>query len=200
MKRLIVGLAGGVGSGKSTVARLFRKMKRSARILDADVVGHRVLARPRIRQALVDAFGPGVLRGGRIDRPALAEAAFRSARTVARLNRIVHPAILEEIRRTMARTRGWLILDASLLFETGVDALCDRVVFVDAPLDVRCARARAGRGWSAREVERREKYQWRPARKRARSDDVVDNAGPVARTERQVRRIVRELEQPGRAL
>ena len=200
MKRLIVGLAGGVGSGKSTVARLFRKMKRSARILDADVLGHRVLSRPEIRRALADAFGPEILDGRGVDRRALAKAAFGSPAAVKRLNRIVHPAILDEIRAVIGRTRGWLILDASLLFETGLDALCDRVVYVDAPLAIRRRRARVARGWPPGELERRERFQWRPARKRARADDVIDNAGPVARTERQIRNIVRELEQPDRVL
>lgn len=200
MKRLIVGLAGGVGSGKSTVARLFRNVKPSVRILDADVVGHRVRSRPAIRRALAAAFGPDILRGRGIDRRALAAAAFRSRTTVARLNRIVHPAILQEIRQATQRARGWLVLDASLLFETGIDALCDRTVFVDAPRAVRRRRAEARRGWPPGELERREKFQWRPARKRARADFVVDNGGSLARAERQVRNIVRDLEHPDRVL
>lgn len=190
MKRLVVGLAGGVGSGKSTVAALFRKW--GARIVDADAVGHRVLERPGIRARLRRAWGAGIFRNGRVDRRALAREAFRSRRSVERLNRIVHPAILREVRRRLRRARGCVVLDAALLFETGADALCDRIVFVRAPRGLRARRA-ASRGWAPEELRRRERFQWPVAYKSRKADYVIDNAGPRSRTERQARRIYEEL-------
>src|SRR5579872_2055018 len=80
VKRLVVGLAGGVGSGKSTVAAIF--IKQGARGIDADLVGHGVLDLPRVRAGLVRDWGAGILRGGRVDRAVLARLAFRSRKTV----------------------------------------------------------------------------------------------------------------------
>ena len=198
MKRLVVGLAGGVGSGKSTVARILRRLKR-ARVIDADAVGHRVLARPAVRRRLATIFGREILGpGGTIDRRELARRAFRSRATQSKLNRATHPAILAGIRKALGEARGWVVLDASLLFESGADALCDRVLFVDAPAGTREART-AARGWPPGERRRREALQWTPAEKRRKSDAVIDTAGPVARTERQVRRWLAGLDRPARA-
>lgn len=190
MKRLVVGLAGGVGSGKSTVARIFAKW--GARAIDADAVGHRVLDLPRMRAALARDWGRGILRGGRVDRAALARLAFRSRKSVARLNRRVHPAILREIRRRISAARGWVVLDAALLFETGADALCDVVVFVSAPRQVRAGRIRS-RGWGPGELRRRERFQFPVVYKKKKADYVLNNAGSKSRTEDQIQEICNEL-------
>jgi dephospho-CoA kinase len=190
VKRLVVGLAGGVGSGKSTIAALFRKW--GARVLDADALGHRVLDQPDVRNRLVRLWGPGLLRDGRIDRRALAAVAFRSGRSVERLNRTVHPAILRALRKEVRRSRGWLVLDAALLFETGIDVLCDRIVFVQASRAERIRRT-AARGWTSGELARRERFQRPPAYKKKQADFVIDNAGPRSRTTSQARMIFDEL-------
>ena len=190
MKRLVVGLAGGVGSGKSTVAAIF--IKQGARGIDADLLGHRVLELPAVRAGLVRDWGTGILRDGRVDRAALARLAFRSRKTVARLNRRVHPEILREIRRQIARARGWVVLDAALLFETGADALCDKIVFVSAPRALRARRVRS-RGWGPEELRRRERFQFPVVYKKKKADYVIDNAGPTSRTKEQTRKICDEL-------
>ncbi len=188
MNRLVVGLAGGVASGKSTVAAFFRN--RGARVIDADAIGHRVIDRPGLRARLVRAWGAGILRGARVDRGRLARAAFRSRADALRLNRLVHPAILREIRRRIARSRGWVVLDAPLLFEAGADRLCDRVVFVDAPRRLRHARAESGgRRMRPGEAARRERFQRSAAYKRRRADYVIDNTGPKSRTREQAVRM-----------
>ena len=186
----MLGLAGGVGGGKSTVAALFRKW--GARVVDADALGHRVLEDPRVRARLVRLFGDEILRDGRVDRRALAARAFRSRRSVERLNRTVHPAILRALRAALRRGRGWVVLDAALLFETGADALCDRIVYVHAPRAERERRVRA-RGWAPGELARRERFQLPPAYKRKKADFVVNNAGPPASTASQARKIFGEL-------
>lgn len=190
MKRLVLGLAGGVGSGKSSVAAIFRRW--GADVVDADVLGHRALEIPAVRSRLARAWGPGILKDGRVDRAALGRLAFRSKRDVARLNRLVHPAILREIRRRIARAGGWVVLDAALLFEAGADRLCDRVAFVDVPRHERIRRTRV-RGWDARELARRERFQWPVSFKRRKADYVIDNAGPKSRTIEQARRIYEDL-------
>jgi dephospho-CoA kinase len=193
VKRLVVGLAGGVGSGKSTVAAIFTN--EGARGIDADVLAHKVLGLPRIRAALARDWGKGILLRGRVDRAALARLAFRSKESVERLNRRVHPEILREIRRQVKRARGWVILDAPLLFETGADALCDKVIYVSAPFALRVRRTRA-RGWGPGELRRRERFQFPTVYKKKKADYVIDNAGPKSRTEVQTRRIIEELRRP----
>jgi dephospho-CoA kinase len=197
VKRLVVGLAGGVGSGKSTVAGIF--IKEGARGIDADALGHQVLDLPRMRAALARDWGTGILRDGRVDRAALARLAFRSRKDVARLNRRVHPEILREIRRRISRARGWIVLDAALLFETGADALCDKIVFVSTPRALRARRTRA-RGWGPGELARRERFQFPVAYKKKKADYVIDNTGPTSRTEEQTRKICDELRQLFRRL
>lgn len=186
----MVGLTGGVGSGKSTVAALFRN--RGARVIDADGIGHRVLDRPGVRARLVGAWGRGILRGPRVDRGALARRAFRSKASARRLNRLVHPAIRREIVRRIARSRGLVVLDAALLLEGGADRLCDRLVFVEASRAVR-ERRTARRGWAPGELARRERFQWSTVYKKRRADYVIDNTGPKSRTKKQVERICRDL-------
>ena len=127
-----------------------------------------------------------------MDRAALARLAFRSRESVARLNRRVHPEILREIRRRISRAPGWVVLDAALLFETGADALCDKVVFVSAPRELRARRTRA-RGWGPGELRRRERFQFPVAYKKKKADYVIDNAGPTSRTTEQTRKICDEL-------
>jgi dephospho-CoA kinase len=190
VKRLVVGLSGGVGSGKSTVAEIF--IKEGARGIDADVIGHRVLELPRIRRGLVRDWGPGILRAGRVDRAALAREAFRNRESVARLNRRVHPEILRQIRREIAKSRGWTVLDAALLYETGADALCDRVIFVSTPRALRERRVRT-RGWGPGELRRRERFQLPAAYKRKKADYIVENRGPKSSAAEQTRRICDEL-------
>jgi len=190
VKRLVVGLAGGVGSGKSTVAAIF--IKQGARGIDADALGHRVLDLPAVRAGLVRDWGEEILRDGRVDRAALARLAFRSRKSVARLNRRVHPEILKEIRRRIEKARGWVVLDAALLYETGADALCDRVVFVSAPRALRARRVRS-RGWGPGELKRRERFQLPVVYKKKKADYVIDNAGPTTRTVEQTRKICDEL-------
>jgi dephospho-CoA kinase len=186
VERLVVGLAGGVGSGKSTVASLFRNQ--GARVVDADRIGHRVLDRPVLRARLAREWGKGILRRGRVDRSALARAAFRDRASVRRLNRLVHPAILREIRREVREARGWVVLDAALLFEAGADALCDLVIFVDAPRAVRARRVRS-RGWAPGELARRERFQLPTAYKRKKADYVLDNRGPRSLAARRAREL-----------
>lgn len=191
MLRLVLGLTGGIGSGKSTVAGIFKKS--GAVVIDADALGHRVLEIPRVRKALVREFGPAILdTAGRIDRPALGRAAFRNRKSVERLNRRVHPEILRRIRRELSQAHGWVVLDAALLFETRLDGMCDRIAFVQAPRRLRLERIRK-RGWSGRELRRREAMQAPLAEKRKKSDVVIDNRGPVSRTVREVRRLMKEF-------
>lgn len=185
-ERYVVGLVGGVASGKSAVAELFRKCGAAA--VDADAIAHEVVDRPEVRDEIVRTWGAEVVTGGRIDRRKLAARAFRTSEDVRRLDAIVHPAVGQELVRRVQAARGVVVVEAALLLETGADALCDRVVFVDAPKAERERRA-AARDWEPGELERRERHQWPDERKRSRSHHVIRNDGSLTETERQVREL-----------
>lgn len=186
---LVIGLVGGIGSGKSAVSRLLAR--KGARVIDCDAIVGALLDAPSVRRKLVRAFGPGI-RGadGRIDRKALADRAFPDAPALRRLERIVHPPTLREIERELARARrdgiAAVVIDAPLLLETGLHRKCGLTVFVDAPARARARRVAERRGWSRGELARREKRQWPLARKRRMCDTVLPNRGSIADLSRQL--------------
>jgi len=181
---IIVGVVGGIGSGKSAVCRWVADRDPSVRMIDADRDGHRALALPNVRDQLRTEFGPEILGSdGLVNRPALAARVFgASAEQQAarlRLEGIVHPAI-ESLREQQlaefaaAGTISAVLLDAPLLLEAGWKDRCDAVVFIDVPREIRLQRVHA-RGWSSEELDRREASQWPVERKRAEADFIVEN-------------------------
>ena len=175
----VVGLAGGIGSGKSTVAGMLRKL--GASVLDADAMVHELLRQDRIIRKVVRRFGKEVLdsRGG-IDRGKLAKAAFASRRNIRDLEGILHPPVIDAVkRRTQAlrrsKRRCVVVIDAPLLFEAGLDRLCDEIVFVHVPKHERLRRLRKMRGWSRERLKRSEKHQKTLDYKRKNADRVIRN-------------------------
>jgi len=176
----VIGVAGGIGSGKSAFARALGKL--GARVFDADVSARRAMDDPDVRATLTSWWGPDVSGAdGKVDRARIASIVFEDASARRRLEDLIHPvvradaaAFIEEARRTGARA---VVLDVPLLFESGMDAMCTLVVFVEASPEVRAARVAATRGWAARELTRREAAQWPIDEKRRRSGVVVMNDG-----------------------
>lgn len=194
----VVGLVGGVGGGKSEAAAAFRAM--GARTVSADELAHRVLDLPDTRRKLVRWLGREVVRGGRVDRTAVARKVFADPAARARLERLIHPRVKRELAAEVrrARARGvLLVLEVPLLLETGTDRWCDAVVYVRTPRRVRRARVKASRGWTAAELARRERAQWPERRKRARADYVIDNRGSKAELRKRIREVHRRLTSPG---
>ncbi len=189
---LVIGLVGGIGSGKSAVGRLLAR--KGARIIDCDRIVARLLDRPAIRRAARRAFGRGVLAsGGRIDRRALADRVFPDPAALRRLERILHPPTLATVNRALAAARREklpaAVIDAPLLLETGLSRRCDLLLFVDAPLAARRRRVTANRGWRPGELARREKMQWTLAKKRRMCDTVLPNRGSIPELSRHVEKL-----------
>ena len=187
----VLGIIGGIGSGKSSLPRSVRKFRLG--ILDADSIAHDLLREPEQIGRLVQEFGTGI-RGsdGQISRGHLAEIVFgeRPEQLMARqkLEAILHPAVRKECLRqiqTVPQDVDFIILDAALLLEAGWTDLCDALVFVDTALPLRQARVSASRGWSSGELERRERCQWPVDRKREFADFVIDNSGAAEASGRQ---------------
>jgi len=191
---IIIGVTGGVGTGKSIVARLFQRL--GAEVFDADQVAHRLMepGRPVWKKIRAE-FGPEVLvRSGRINRQRLGHIVFRSRSRLKSLNRIVHPAvrrsILEDLKRLRRRRpNGVAVLDIPLLLESGRAYRTDAVVVVTAPVREAARRLEKRSGWPAREIKRRGSFQMPLREKVKKADFVVRNGGDLAATRRQVVRI-----------
>jgi dephospho-CoA kinase len=184
-----IGIAGGIGAGKSAVSGIFAGY--GAVTIDADAIARQVLCWPQVKARIAREFGEGVLEDGQVSRPKLANVVFADESLVKRLNAIVHPAVIDETKRMIDAARRdeacrAIVLDAPLLFEAELEGLCDYVVFVDAAEGARLERLTAGRGWEKGEMQRRERFQDSLISKRKRADYIVDNNGSLDETVRQV--------------
>jgi dephospho-CoA kinase len=185
----VIGLVGGVGSGKSCLSRLLSE-KHPIQIVEGDAAGHQVLTEPAVKESLRASFGDGIFTPeGEVDRRQVSRLVFGSApeQIAARKNleQIVHPRIKEILTRQVELARAQpgieaVILDAAVMLETGWRELCDRVVFVDVPLELRVRRVHDNRGWSREQLQQREESQFPLEQKRKEADDVVDNSGEVS--------------------
>lgn len=173
-----LGLTGPTGAGKTTVARLLEQ--NGIPLVDADAIARTVTEKGSpVLSALADTFGKDILfSDGSLDRRALAAVAFSSKENTEKLNAVTHPAILARIRRALADATGdAVILDAPLLFETGLDALCDHTVAVVADEAVRLARITARDGISEEAAKKRMAVQPDTAFYAARADILLYNNG-----------------------
>lgn len=196
---LLVGLTGGIGSGKSTVARMLAA--RGAIVIDSDVLARDAVARdtPGFRR-VVELFGPDVLGpGGELDRKKLADLVFNDDRLRGELEAIVHPEVRRRIAETIGEHSGTdrvVIVDTPLLFETGSEDAYEVVVVVDAAPETRIARL-AARGMDPEDVRARLASQMPLEEKAARADVVLDNEGTVAELEAQVAGLWEQLRARG---
>lgn len=206
-KPVVVGVVGGIASGKSKVTRMLGAMK--AVIISADEIGHRVLLMPDVRESLCSIFGDGILQvavadskeSRHIDRKKLGAMVFGDTQDKqvmrTKLEAIVHPRIRELGRAELARlvqeaTYPMIILDAPLLIEGGWLPYCDRVLFVDSPEAMRKQRAME-RGWTEKEWRNREAAQLSLPEKRKAASDVIVNDGTVEQLKQRVAEFVASL-------
>lgn len=180
----VIGIIGGIGSGKTSVARWVSNHA-NVKTIDADQLGHEALESPEIQRALRRQFGEEIFdEAGNIRRSALARLVFgegqrfRQART--QLEQVLHPAIeqrvIDAIDQAARDNQEAVLLDAAVLLEAGWRRRCDAVVFVDAPLDVRQRRVALRNGWTVDELHRREQSQLGIDEKKQRSDIIISNA------------------------
>lgn len=188
MKRpLVVGVIGGVGSGKSEVTRYLERL--DALVIHADSLGHEVLREQEVIDALTKYFGSEIVdqETGHIDRTRVASRVFgdtdESKTSRLMLESIVHPRIRQRIRETLDVALSHakhpvIVLDVPLLIESGWIDHCDRVIYVDAPLETRWNRSKE-RGWTREQFQARESAQVDLDTKRQSATDVLCNAGSL---------------------
>lgn len=178
---MVIGVVGGIGSGKSTVGRLIAELGAGI-VVDSDALARQALERDDVRAQIVRWWGPAVLTPeGKADRTKIASIVFERPEERTRLEALVHPIVRQSrgelIAQARAQGKSLAVIDAPLLLEAGIDKECDLVVFVDTPRERRLARVSATRGWTEAELARREAAQWDLDKKKASSDAVVANAG-----------------------
>ncbi|MEW6038932.1 MAG: dephospho-CoA kinase [Pseudomonadota bacterium] len=184
---LVVGLTGGIGAGKSTVARLFAV--RGVEVFDADEVAHRLLepGQPALK-AVVRAFGSGILSAdGGLDRAALRRRVFAEPKSRKRLEGIVHPLVYAELARLVLGVAGcYCLLCIPLLLETGRRRFVDRLLVVDCPEALQIERVVRRSGLPAEEVRAIMAAQVSRSERLAAADDVIVNAADPANLEAEV--------------
>lgn len=193
----LIGIIGGIASGKSTVAAEFGKL--GCAVIDADSIVHELLREDDVRDEVVRLFGPGVLNArGELDRKRLAAMVFADTKRLSALNKVIHPRVLQ-------RTEDWIaqyntdshakaiVLDMPLLVEVGWADRCDRVIFVKCDRKRRVERARAKGLSDDREIEIRENSQISLDNKVGLADNTVDNNSDFSALVRQIKEIFSEI-------
>jgi dephospho-CoA kinase len=193
----IIGVAGGIGSGKSFVARLFGEL--GCLVINADDQVREIYADPQVQATLQSWWGRQVINSqGELDRRAVAKIVFANPGEKLRLESLVHPRVAAMRQAAMEAAADdaqvvAYVWDIPLLFEAELAAKCDALVYVDTPLEQRLARVRQTRGWDENELSRRENLQTPLDNKRRMSNYILQNTADVGFARNQVREILSEI-------
>jgi dephospho-CoA kinase len=191
----VIGIAGGIGAGKSSVAQVLAEL--GCIVSESDVLARAALLEPEIRDELVKWWGKGILnQDGKVDRSKVAAIVFADAAQRQKLEQLVHPWIEDRRIEHFAHSpqdAPAFVIDAPLFFEAGLDGECDAVIFVDTDPQTRFSRVATSRGWNWAELAKREQSQMPLDEKRRRADYVVVNNGDWSELQAQVRRILNQL-------
>ncbi len=195
----IIGLTGGIGTGKSTVSAYLSE--KGIPIIDADQIARDITAvGSKTLEAITEAFGDGVLtENGELDRRALAETAFSSEEKKMLLEQITHRAIREEIDRRLREAalekEKLVVLDAPLLIESGTYLICDTVWVVCADRDVRMKRIAVRDGLSEEQILARMRYQLQDEKRNLYANVLLDNSGERSALYRQVEQLLGQIDE-----
>ncbi|MEK6250017.1 MAG: dephospho-CoA kinase, partial [Planctomycetales bacterium] len=190
----VLGIVGGVASGKTLASGIFSDL--GAVVLNADEIGHQVLRDPEILEAAQLRWGDGILdTNGQIDRRRVAAIVFADTPAAAGelqfLENLTHPQIARHLRKRLdhlaAGGTKQVVLDAALLLKTAWRELCDVIVFLETPYEIRQKRASA-RGWHSNELGRREARQLPLDFKRSEADLILDNSGTPEQLRQEIQR------------
>lgn len=197
LSKPIIGLCGGIGSGKSFVASEFERL--GGLLIGSDRLNHEILRRPEIVREISGWWGSDLLdEDGQLRRDRLADIVFRDKERRERLESLLYP-LIATAREAMIRVGiknsavKAIILDSPLLLESNLDRLCDVVVFVETERLERLRRVKTSRGWDAQKVQQREALQMPLAKKRARADMVIANNAPADEVRLQIAQVFDQI-------
>lgn len=190
-----LGITGGLGSGKSSACQ--RLKEKGAVIFDADNIAKEILQTiPEVQEKIAEVFGEAVIKNGVVDNQKLADIAFSNEENQAALNNIVHPFVIEEFekeREAMQNRGGLLVIDAPLIFESGLDNHLDYTVLIYATYKLRIARAIRRGNLSRDQILRRMELQMPEEEKRELASFVIENNGSVEHLYEEIDKLYNEL-------
>lgn len=192
---MIIGITGGIGTGKSTVLDILGK-KHGYIIFEADKLAHELMSKGNMAyNRITDCFGEGILdEEGNIDRSRFGKIVFADREKLAQLNHIVHPAVIEEISRRIDTLRQSghekFVIEAALLIESGCHKICDRVWYIDTEKNIRIDRLKKNRNMSDEQIENVMKNQLDKDDFLKAADAVLDNSGSIENTEKQIQNLL----------
>lgn len=193
---VVIGLTGGIASGKSTVSEMFREL--SIPVIDADIIAREVVEQGKpAYNKIVEVFGAEVIQqDGELDRPKLGSIVFYNEEKRLQLNKIVHPAVREEMNRQkeMYIKEGMqaIVLDIPLLFESKLTSLVDRILVVAVTPDTQLERLMKRNGFSEEEATARIQSQMPLEEKVKNADEVINNDGTIMGTKTQLQVILKK--------
>jgi dephospho-CoA kinase len=193
----VIGIVGGIGSGKTTAAREFTK--HCGFVIDCDVVGHELLGDDTVCRELREHWGESIFADdGSVDRDILGKIVFDSKNQLDALNAILHPRIAARIAELIATAQAdpkiiMIAIDAAVLFEAGWDKFCTHTIFVKAPLSQRVKRVTETRGWSKQTLLQRESSQFSLDSKAAKCSHTVDNCSTESHLKEQIFQFVKHI-------
>jgi len=188
-KKPVIGILGGIGSGKSTVAAEFAKL--GCGLIDADEIAHKLLEKKYVKEKIIALFGPVLDSAGKIDRKKLAEIVFVDADKLASLTKILHPFVLARTEQLINQYNQEnqvkaIVLDMPLLIEVGWEKRCDRLIFVDCERPLRVQRMREMGLFDENKIKIRENFQISLDNKAAIAENTINNNSGLSALVRQV--------------
>ena len=176
----IVGITGGIGSGKTTVCKIFSQL--SVPIFYADEEAKKILFEDkRIGEKVLKILGKEILSDGKLDKQKIADVVFADNKKLSKLNSIVHPVVQKIFLSwcKINKSQKYVLKEAAILFESGSYKDCDFVITVTAPENIRVKRVMARDKVSDKEIRQRMKNQWSDKEKTKRSDFIINNDGKL---------------------
>ncbi len=189
-----IGITGGLGSGKSTACQ--RLKEKGAVIFDADSIAKQILQNSLVQEQLVEEFGADIVQNETVNTGKLAKLAFSSEDSQVALNNIVHPHVIEQfeiIRDEIANTDSLLVMDAPLIFESGIDAHFDHTVLIYSTMKLRINRAMKRGNLSREQILRRMDFQMPEEEKRELASIVIENNGSIEHLYEEIDKLFADL-------
>jgi len=175
----IIGILGGIGSGKTTVANAFAKA--GCKVIDADKIAHELLEQKDVKSSIINIFGKAILTiEGKINRKKLADVVFEDSGKIKAINGIIHPLVLAQVEALISEYNTQnqvkaIVLDMPLLAEVGWEKRCNKLIFVDCKADLRLKRTMKNGILNESQLKRRENFQISLDKKKGIADNVLDN-------------------------
>lgn len=174
---MVVGLTGGIGSGKSTIVKMFSEFENIAIYIADDEAKKIMVTSPKIKNQLIAEFGKQVYINNELNRPYLASIVFNNKEKLTILNNIVHPVVNEHLQNFIKKNsnKEYILYENAILFENGSDSFCDKIITVTAPENIRIDRVIKRDNSTIKDVKNRIKNQWSETKKTLQSNYLIEN-------------------------